>query len=221
MHIEPGIVDGAKMGLAAIAAVAATAYGAKLASNDIRCIDLVNVMVRTGLAAVGTLVFFEIWPKSPVGVSEVHFNLGTTLFLILEAGPAAFCLLVQGIFFARSDMQMYLVNLTTILVAFFTIAPLTRRTTRAGTAYIDLAFSDVLKLSAAYQGGVITWVAFWVFYGKGVSAWTLEAVGICLLAYLLVIVVEPLVDLAALAAAKALRGRGGSVLVASRLYSAA
>ncbi len=40
----------------------------------------------------------------PVGVSEVHLILGTTLFLMLGAAPAAIGLaaglLVQGLFFA-------------------------------------------------------------------------------------------------------------------------
>ena len=33
--------------------------------------------------------FFEVLPHAPVGVSEVHLILGSTLFLILGAAPAA------------------------------------------------------------------------------------------------------------------------------------
>ena len=52
------------------------------------------------LATGAVLTFFQLLPHPPVGVSEVHLILGSTLFLVLGAGPAALGLalglLLQG-----------------------------------------------------------------------------------------------------------------------------
>ena len=63
------------------------------------------------------------------------------------------------------------------------------------------------------------WVAFWAFYGQGFTSWqpVLTFGG----AYMLVILLEPLVDLAVLAAAKTLRGLDKTGLVTPRLYNEA
>ncbi len=62
----------------------------------------------------------------------------------------------------------------------------------------------------------MAWVAFWAFYGGRRCDGGGPSFGA---AYLLVIVVEPLVDLAVLAGAKAARGLRGSGLVTPRLYA--
>jgi hypothetical protein len=225
MHIEPGIVDGAKMALAVGTAAASLGYGAKLAFEDIQRRNVGSFALRAALAAIGTFVFFEVLPHFPVGVSEVHFILGTTLLLILGVGPAAFGLAaglgLQGLLFAPSDMPMYFVNVTTLLVPMFAIHALAKRVIPAGKAYVDLDYAEVLKLSAAYQGGVIAWVAFWVFYGQGVGAETFASVATFGAAYLLVIVIEPIVDIAVLATAKTMRNLEGSAAVDDRLYARA
>ena len=65
------------------------------------------------------------------------------------------------------------------------------------------AIPQVLTLSFAYQGGIVAWVAFWALYGQGFSARrTSPAIGSFGAAYMLVVLVEPLVDLAVLAVAK-------------------
>ena len=130
-------------------------------------------------------------------------------------------LLIQGTFFAPTDLPMYFVNVTTLLVPLFAIHALAQRMLPKDLAYVDLSYSHVLKLSAAYQGGVIAWVAFWVFYGQGVGADTFASVTTFGLAYMTVVLIEPLVDLAVLAGAKSLKGLNGSPLVSERLYSAA
>ncbi|MEM6307624.1 MAG: hypothetical protein AAF701_06540, partial [Pseudomonadota bacterium] len=88
-------------------------------------------------------------------------------------------------------------------------------------AYVDLNYTTVLKLSALYQGGVIAWVAFWAFYGQGVGAETFAAVGTFGLAYMTVILIEPIADLAVLAGAKAIRGAKIAGLFTQRLYATA
>ncbi|MEI4263519.1 energy-coupling factor ABC transporter permease [Roseovarius sp. D0-M9] len=225
MHIEPGVVDGAKMVFGYGTALAAAGYSVKLIVDDLRHHNPVSFVARTVLAIVGVFIFFELMPHFAVGVSEVHFILGTTLFLLLGAGPAAIglggSLLLQGMFFAPSDMPMYFVNVTTLLVPLFAVDALARRVIPQDRAYVDLAYEDVFKLSVVYQGGVVTWVAFWAIYGQGVGAENMTSVLTFGAAYMLVVIVEPIADLAVLAGAKALRGSGTKGLLTNRLYHAA
>lgn len=224
MHIEPGIVAGPKMALAHGTAAAAAAYTARLAIDDLRTHGLVSFALRTVIAAIGVFISFEVMPHFAVGISEVHFILGTTLFLILGAAPAAIGLalglLVQGLFFAPSDLPMYFVNVSTLLWPLFAIDALAKRIIPAATPFVDLQYLDVLKLSLTYQGGIVAWVAFWAVYGQGFGSEDLAAIASFGAAYLLVVLVEPVVDLGALAIAKALRPARHSPLVARRLYHA-
>lgn len=224
MHIEPGIVAGPKMALAHGTAAAAAAYTARLAIDDLRTHGLASFALRTVIAAIGVFISFEVMPHFAVGISEVHFILGTTLFLILGAAPAAIGLalglLVQGLFFAPTDLPMYFVNVSTLLWPFFAIDALAKRIIPAATPFVDLQYLDVLKLSLTYQGGIVAWVAFWAVYGQGFGSENLAAIASFGAAYLLVVLVEPVVDLGALAIAKALRPARHSPLVARRLYHA-
>ncbi len=225
MHIEPGIVDGAKIALSYATAAAAGGYTLKLAAETLREGGPVALVSRSALATAAVFTFFEILPHYPVGVSEVHLILGSTLFLILGAAPAAIGLalglLIQGLFFAPFDLPQYGMNVTTLLVPLFGLTLLARKVIAPGTAYVDLTYGQALALSTAYQGGIVAWVAFWAFYGQGISVESLSAVGSFGAAYMLVILLEPLVDLAVLAGAKSLRGLAGSGLVTRRLYAAA
>jgi len=181
--------------------------------------------IRAALAAIGTFIFFQVLPHFPVGVSEVHFILGTTLFLLLGVAPAAIGLAaglaIQGMFFAPSDMPMYFVNVTTLLVPLFAIFALAKRIIAPGTAYVDLKYTQALALSGLYQGGVVAWVAFWAFYGQGFGAENTAAVLSFGAAYMLVVIIEPLADLAVLAAAKAARDTGLSKILHRRVYETA
>lgn len=224
MHIEPGIVDGAKMALAYGTAAASAGYGLKLCAQDLARRDPLSFGLRAALAAVGTILCFEVLPHFAAGVSEVHFILGTTLFLILGAGPAAIGLVAgllgQAVFVSPTDLPMILVNATTVLMPLFAMDALARRIIPEGRAYVDLAYADVLKLSAVYQGGIVAWVAFWVFYGQGFGAQTFTAVAGFGMAYMLVVLLEPVINLAVLAIAKAARPRPGQPLVSDRLVGA-
>ena len=225
MHIEPGIVHGAKMALAHGTAAAAAGYSLKMIADDLKTHAVPSFVARAALAVVAVLVFFEILPHFPVGVSEVHLILGTTLLLLLGTGPAAIGLAgglaIQGMFFAPTDLPMYFVNVTTLLVPLFAIHAMARKVLPQGVAYVDLGYSDVLKLSVAYQGGIVAWVAFWAFYGQGVGAETFASVATFGAAYMTVVLIEPIADLAVLWLAKSLRGLEKSGLVTRRLYNAA
>jgi ABC-type Co2+ transport system permease subunit len=226
MHIEPGLVDSSKIVLSYATSAAAAAVALKTVANSISDKGLVSLAARSLIAAVGVFVFFEVMPHFPVGVSEVHFILGSTLFLILGAAPSAIGLalglLIQGVFFSPTDLPQYGMNITTLLVPMFALQMLAKRIIAPGTAYVDLKYSQALKLSTAYQGGVVAWVAFWAIYGSGLGAQNLAAIGGFAASYMLVVLIEPLIDLAVLGAAKALHGKlDGSPFVAPRLFQGA
>lgn len=220
MHINPGLIDGAKIVLAYGTGATAALYGARLAWQTLKTSGAATLAARSVIATGAVLSFFQLLPHPPVGVSEVHLILGSTLFLMLGAAPAAIGLalglLMQGLFFAPFDLPQYGANLTTLLVPLFALQAVANRVIAPHTAYVDLKYSQVLALSVAFQGGIVAWVAFWAFYGQGLAAW--ESVATFGAAYMLVVLIEPLVDLAMLAAAKSLRGLEKTGLVTPRLY---
>jgi len=225
MHIEPGLVSEAKIVLSYATAAGAGSYAMKLAYDAVRDKGLTSLAARAAMATAATFTFFEIMPHFPVGVSEVHLILGSTLFLILGAAPAAIGLalglLIQGLFFAPFDLPQYGMNLTTLLVPLFALQALAARIIAPHTAYVDLKYRQALALSTAYQGGIVAWVGFWALYGAGVTPANLAAITSFGAAYMLVVLVEPLVDLAVLAVAKTLRSLNGSGLVTARLLNPA
>jgi len=225
MHIEPGLVSPDKIWLSYVTGAAAGAYALKLAADSIRVRGAASLVGRTAAATALVFSFFEVLPHVPVGVSEVHLILGSTLFLILGAAPAALGLalglLLQGLFFAPFDLPQYGMNVTTLLVPLFGLSMLAGRVIAPGTPYVELRYRQALALSTAYQAGIVAWVAFWAFYGHGFTAENTAAITTFGGAYMLVIIVEPLVDLAVLAAAKALKGLRGNPLLERRLFEAA
>ncbi|SHL29524.1 energy-coupling factor ABC transporter permease [Roseibium suaedae] len=226
MHIEPGIVEGAKLSLSIVTAIGSLGLAAKMALTNLRQDGGFGGLVsRSILTTALVFSFFEILPHYPVGVSEVHLILGSTLFLIFGAGPAAIGLaaglLLQGLFFAPFDLPQYGMNVTTLLVPLFAVSLLAKKIIPQKSAYVDVTYAQALALSTAYQGGIVTWVAFWAFYGHGVTAETFTSVGTFGAAYMTVVLLEPLVDLAVLAGAKALNGLSQTPVVQRRLYSAA
>ena len=89
MHIEPAVVEGAKIALSYASGTAALGYAAKLALQAMKTDGALALLVRTLIAAVAVFISFEVLPHTPVGVSEVHLILGTTLLLMLGVAPAA------------------------------------------------------------------------------------------------------------------------------------
>ena len=225
MHIEPGLVDGAKLALSYTTAAACIGYTAKLSADAIRKDGAAALLLRAALATALVFCFFEVLPHHPVGVSEVHLILGTTLMLLFGAAPAAIGLagglLIQGLFFAQFDLPQYGMNVTTLLLPLWGIHLLAKRIIPARTAYVDTRYTQALALSTAYQGGIVAWVAFWAFYGHGFSSENLASVGSFGLAYMSVVLLEPLIDLGVLAAAKALSRYSQGPLFNVRLHQPA
>lgn len=228
MHISPGVVEGGKLMLSYASATAALAATLWYSRQAVTSSGLFNLIGRSLITTLLVLMFFEVFWHQPVGVSEVHLILGSTLFLLF--GPAATAiglaagLLLQGLLFAPFDLPQYGMNVTTLLLPLFALSALARRIIPAGTAYVDLGYGQVFKLSVAYQGGIILWVGFWACYGQGVGAENLANIASFAAAYATVILIEPLVDLAVLAMAKTARGlraSAGHGLFEARLYAAA
>lgn len=225
MHIEPGLVAQSKIGLSYVTAAGVAGYTLQHVAAAVRVQGAASLALRSVIATALVFCFFEVLPHYPVGVSEVHLILGSTLFLVLGLAPAAIGLalglLLQGLFFAQFDLPQYGMNVTTLLVPLFALQPLAKRVIAPGTAYVSLRYGQALALSTTYQAGIVGWVAFWAFYGRGFSMENLASVASFGGAYMLVILVEPLVDLAVLAAAKGLAGLRGSPLVERRLFETA
>ena len=222
MHIEPGLVTGAKLLLGYATAAGAAGYTAKLSVNSIREKGIVSLALRSIVTTGLVFTFFELLPHFRVGVSEVHFILGSTLFLIFGAAPAAIGLalglLVQGAFLEPQDIPQFGMNVTTLLVPLFALAPLADRIIRVETPYTELRYAQVLTLSTAYQSGVVLWVAFWALYGGGASLETMAAIGTFAGSYVVVVLIEPVLDVAVLALAKSLGPLRDSLIVTPRLH---
>ena len=205
MHIEPGLVDAGKIWLSYATAAGTATYTLKLALDNIRERSLLSLILRSLTTTAFVFCFFEVLPHQPVGVSEVHLILGSTLFLLFGVAPAAIGLaaglLTQGLFL-------------------FALSTLANRIIKPDTPYVELTYRQALALSTAYQAGIVTWVAFWAFYGQGFSAGNLLSVFSFGGAYMSVVIVEPLIDLAVLAIAKMTNRFSSSMLLERRLYQA-
>ncbi len=234
MHIEPGVLDGAKIVLSYGTSTAAALYGANVVRKEVSesaagpIAGSLTLGLRAAVATVGTLVFFEVLPHFPVGPSEVHFIFGTMLLLFLGTGASTLGLtlglLIQALLLSPTDLPQFGANLTSLLVPLFAVSALAHRLNR-GRPYIDFSYRDAFKLSAAYQAGVVSWVAFWVFHGTGLSMASLSAIATFAVAYAPVALIEPLVDVAALGLAKRFAGGGREdglwrQLLVSRLFHA-
>ena len=223
MHIEPGMVEASKIGLSYVTAGAAFALVAKMSIDHIKENGVLSLVVKAILSTIAVFVFFEVFPHVPVGVSEVHLIMGSTIFLLFGLAPAAIGLalglLVQGLFFAQFDLPQYGMNVTTIIIPLMAMSMLAKKVVAPNTAYTDLSYTQALKLSTTYQAGIVTWVAFWAFYAQGFTAEALSSVGVFGVAYMSVILVEPVLDLVVLAAAKSISFLSNTPLFEKRLYS--
>jgi ABC-type Co2+ transport system permease subunit len=225
MHIEPGLVADGKLWLSYLTATGAVGYSLKQAYTAIAQRGALSLIGRSAISTALVFSFFELLPHYPVGVSEVHLILGSTLFLVFGAAPAAIGLalglLIQGLFFAPFDLPQYGMNVTTLLVPLFALQALATSIIAPQTPYVELKYRQALALSTAYQAGIVSWVAFWAFYGRGFTVENAASVLSFGGAYMLVVAIEPLVDLAVLAGAKTLHGLKGIRMVERRLYDAA
>ena len=225
MHIEPGVVEGSKIVLSYLTAGGVGAYALTSAWKHIKERGSASLVFGAVASTAMVFVFFQVFPHFPVGVSEVHLILGSTLFLLFGAAPAAFGLalglLIQGVLVAPFDLPQFGMNVTTLLVPLFALQYVAGRTIAPKTAYVDLKYRQALGLSATYQAGIVSWVSFWALYGEGFSAETVASLAAFGIAYMSVIILEPLADLAVLAGAKALHRFRDGAWLEPRLFAPA
>ena len=207
MHIEPGVVNGAKIGLSYLTGAAAIALGLKLLFQQMfNSTSVLVTAVRCLITTIFVFSFFEVLPQYPLGVSEVHFIFGATLFLFFGAGATAFGLVaglsLQGLLLAPSDLPQLYINISTLLFPLYAVSYISKKIIPADIAYTDLKYTHVISLTGIYQGGIILWVAFWCFYGQGFNQETFYNVGVFSLAYSTVIGIECLLDVGLLATLK-------------------
>jgi len=223
MHIEPGMVEASKIGLSYVTAGGAFALIGKMAFDHIKENGMLSLIIKAVLSTIAVFVFFEVFPHHPIGVSEVHLIMGSTIFLLFGLAPAAIGLalglLVQGVFFAQFDLPQYGMNVTTLIVPLLAMSALAKKIIAPNTAYKDLSYVQALKLSTTYQAGIVVWVAFWAVYGQGFGAEALASVGLFGAAYMSVILIEPVLDLAILALAKSFGSLANTPFVEKRLYA--
>ena len=207
MHIESGVVDGAKMLLSYGTAAAVFGATAKVAFDNMKENGIISLLLKSIIATIVVFFCFEVLPHYPVGVSEVHLILGTTIFLVFGLAPAAIGLAlglaIQGLFFAQFDLPQYGINVTTLLASIFMLNIAMKKIVPEKTAYKDITYSQMLKMSIVWEGAIVSWVAFWAIYGQGFSATNVENVATFGGAYMAVVLLEPIVDIAVLTAVKA------------------
>lgn len=224
MHIEPGLIPETKLVLSYATAAAAGAYAFWHAAGEAGRTGVGMLLARTFIATAFAFVFFQVLPHFSAGVSEVHFIFGSTIFLLLGTAPAAFGLalglLLQGLLMAPADLPQYGANVTTLLVPLFAASALAQRIIPRGTRYVDIDYKQMFALSAAFQAGTVSWVVFWVLYGNGVAVDSFESLAHFTLAYLPVILIEPLADIAVLWVAKTIHAMPGSSVLQPRLTQA-
>ena len=223
MHIEAGVVNGAKMLLSYGTAAGVLGVTAKLALDNMKENGVVSLVLKSIIATIVVFCCFEVLPHYPVGVSEVHLILGTTIFLVFGIAPAAIGLalglLIQGMFFAQFDLPQYGINVTTLLASMLILNIAVKKIIPAGTAYKDISYSQMLKMSIVWEGAIVSWVAFWAFYGQGFEAETLSGVFSFGSAYMSVVLLEPIVDLAVLAGVKAFTSNNCNIFFDKKLHN--
>ena len=223
MHIEAGVVAGAKMFLSYGTATGVLGMGAKLAFENIKENGVLSLMLKSIIATIVVFCCFEVLPHYPVGVSEVHLILGTTIFLVFGIAPAmiglSLGLLIQGLFFAQFDLPQYGINVTTLLASMLMLNYASKKIIPEGVAYKDISYSQMLKMSVVWEGAIVSWVAFWALYGQGFGVENLSNILSFGGAYMTVVALEPLVDLAVLAGVKAYTSGDCNIFFDKKLHN--
>jgi ABC-type Co2+ transport system permease subunit len=211
MHIEPGYLSAAKIALANTAAIALAG------SQLIHLVRQPRLAVRVLLAAL----FFSLCMQLvhvPVGPSELHLLGAMPIYLTLGLLPAllgfGLGLLLQGLLFEPADLVHLGVNFLSLALPLLAVhAAFGRRLRRVDPR-------TLLKLDAAFYGGVTLMVGFWLALGE--TATPLAAWAGFAASYASVAIAEPLLTWLALRGVARVAGRPlGRLCFDTRFCSAA
>jgi len=223
MHIEAGVVTGTKMLLSYITSAGVLGITIKLGYDYIKETNFLSFLIKSILATILIFCCFEILPHYPIGISEVHLILGTTTILLFGIAPAAiglvFGLLIQGIFFAPFDLPQYGINVTTLLASILILNIAIKKIIPPQMAYKDISYTQMLKISIIWEGSIVSWVAFWAFYGQGFGIENLNNIFNFSYAYMGVVLIEPIIDLTVLAAIKIFSNTNCTIFLNKRVHN--
>lgn len=211
MHIEPGILSSAKIAFANVAAVG------MLAACAPALVKRPALLLRTALAALFFSIFMQVF-HMPVGASELHFVGAMPIYLLLGFVPTlfgfAFGLLLQGLLFDPQDLAHLAVNSLSLMVPLAAVHyGLGKRL--AG----QFTVANIVKLDFAFYAGVTLMVGFWLSMGTEptpLANWATFAAS-----YLALVLVEPLVTLAIVRAARGFKDSNWAQLCLDERVTAA
>ncbi len=189
MHIDPGLINSAKMVAANVAVIGVLGYYAKsLLLNPV-------LVLRTLAAALFFTLFMQSISTS-VGPSELHFIGAMPIYLLLGFTPALFGfalgLLIQGLLFDPADLINLAPNALTLILSLVAVHYTVGRKLLASGAALNRR--NILKLDAVFYAGVTTMVGFWLVVSGSAtpfSSWAMFAGS-----YLLIVMIEPLLTFA-------------------------
>lgn len=200
MHIEPGVLDAAKIAsanAAALGTLGASAYGFVHRPAD---------LVRTLLAALFFSIFMQIW-HMPVGPSELHLIGASAIYFTFGFLPTLFGfalgLALQGLIFEPQDLVHLGVNSLSLMVPLIAVHAAFGRRFFARDG-VETRWSSVLKFDAAYYAGVVAMIGFWLALGQEptpLQSWARFAAS-----YLPLAALEPLFTLLVLKGLKRFEG---------------
>ena len=205
MHIEPGILSSAKIAFANVAAVG------MLAACAPALLKRPALLLRTALAALFFSIFMQVF-HLPVGASELHFVGAMPIYLLLGFVPTlfgfAFGLLLQGLLFDPQDLAHLAVNSLSLMVPLAAVHyGLGKRL--AG----QFTVANIVKLDFAFYAGVTLMVGFWLSMGTEPTPLAAR--------YLALVLVEPLVTLAIVRAARGFKDSSWAQLCLDERVTAA
>jgi cobalt/nickel transport system permease protein len=164
MHIEPGVLNAAKILAANAGAVAV------LAAHAPGLIRRPGEIVKFLLAAAFFSLFMEIY-HLPVGPSELHFIGASAVYFLFGFLPTlfgfAFGLLLQGALFEPQDLIHLGVNSLSLIVPLVAVhAAMGRRFFAEGADKREVNWKRIAAFDAAYYAGVTGMVGFWLLLGE-------------------------------------------------------
>ena len=187
MHIEPGLINSAKMAVANVAAIGVMGYYAK------SLLLQPTMVVRTLAAALFFTVFMQVFHLN-VGPSELHFLGAMPMYLLLGFIPTllgfGLGLLVQGLLFDQADLANLAANSLSLILPLIAV----HYTVGQKMVAARISRAAILKLDAVFYSGVTSMVGFWLVLSGAATpfaAWATFASS-----YLAIVMIEPLLTFA-------------------------
>lgn len=203
MHIEPGVLNAAKV-LGANAGALAT-----LAASLPALVRRPGLILRTALAGVFFSVFMQAF-HMPIGASELHFVGASAIYLLFGILPAlsgfAIGLLLQGLLFEPQDLMHLGVNSLSLMLPLIAAHGLSGRHFFAAENPTAVRWASVVRFDAVYYAGVVAMVGFWLALGDvptPLTQWATFAAS-----YLPLVLVEPVFTHAVVRLVKRHAGEG-------------